>query len=123
MPSNSWQAYLCAMNETDTAKKNFNTFIDAMAIENSKIEKINAITEDPDSIKLVVKQKKIKFIHSCKIFGGICTNQTMTVLGLSAREQEPSLLLLSLTWQKQQLQRKQQSPWTQGFGRAKMPPN
>lgn len=58
MPSNSWQAYLCAMNETDTAKKNFNTFIDAMAIENSKIEKINAITEDPDSIKLVVKQKR-----------------------------------------------------------------
>ena len=32
-----------------------------MAIENSKIERINAITEDPDSIILVVKQKKIKF--------------------------------------------------------------
>ena len=53
-----------------------------MATENSKIEKINAIMEDPDSIKLVVKQKKIKFIHSCKIFGGIRTNPTMTVLGL-----------------------------------------
>ena len=53
-----------------------------MAIENSKIERINAITEDPDSIILVVKQKKIKFIHSCKKFGGTHTNLTTTVVGL-----------------------------------------
>ena len=31
---------------------------------------------------LVVKQKKIKFIHSCKKFGGTRTNPTMTVVGL-----------------------------------------
>jgi hypothetical protein len=53
-----------------------------MAMENSRIEKINAITEDPDSIMLVVKQKKIKFIHSCKKFCGTRTNQTTTVVGL-----------------------------------------
>jgi hypothetical protein len=53
-----------------------------MATENSKIEMINAITEDPDSIMLVVKQKKIKFIHSCKKFGGTRTDQTTTVVGL-----------------------------------------
>jgi hypothetical protein len=53
-----------------------------MAAENSRIEKINAITEDPDSIMLVVKQKKIKFIHSCKKFGGTRTNQTTNIVGL-----------------------------------------
>ena len=52
-----------------------------MATENSKIEKINAITEDPDSIMLVVEQKKIKFIHSYKKFGSTRTNQTTTVVG------------------------------------------
>ena len=81
-PSNSWQAYLGTTNKTDTANKNFNAFIIAMATENSKIEKINAITEDPDSIMLVVEQKKIKFIHSCKKFGGTRTNPTTTVVGL-----------------------------------------
>ncbi len=64
------------------ANKNFNVFIDAMAAENSRIEKINAITEDPDSIMLVVEQKKIKFIHSYKKFGGTRTNQTTTIVGL-----------------------------------------
>ncbi len=55
-----------------------------MAAENLKIEKINAITEDPDSIMLLLKQKKIKFIHSCKKFGG--TRTTVVVLiGQGAR--------------------------------------
>ena len=31
---------------------------------------------------LVVEQKKIKFIHSCKKFGGTRTNPTTTVVGL-----------------------------------------
>ena len=53
-----------------------------MATEYSKIKKINAITEDPESIMLVVEQTKIKFIHSCKKFGGTCTNPTTTFVGL-----------------------------------------
>jgi hypothetical protein len=53
-----------------------------MVTGNSKIEKINTITEDPDSIMLVVNQKKIKFIHSCKKFVGIPTNPITTVVGL-----------------------------------------
>jgi len=63
------------MNETDSANRHFG----AMATENSNIERINAITEDPDSILLVVEGKKIKFIHSCKKFGGTRTNSTTTV--------------------------------------------
>ncbi len=63
-PSNSWQAHLRTTNETDSANRHFGAFIGAMAMENSKIERINAITEDPDSILLVVEGKKIKFIHS-----------------------------------------------------------
>ena len=81
-PSNSWQAHLRTMNETDAANRHFGAFIDAMATENSKIERINTITEDPDSIMLVVEGKKIKFIHSCKKFGGTRTNPTTTVAGL-----------------------------------------
>jgi len=80
-PSNSLQEYLRAMNETDKANKNFGVFINATGTEGLKILKINAITKDPNSIMLV-KQKKIKFIHSCKKFGGTCTNPTMTVVGL-----------------------------------------
>jgi len=64
------------MNETDSANRHFGG---AMATENSNIERINAITEDPDSILLVVEGKKIKFIHSCKKFGGTRTNPTTTV--------------------------------------------
>jgi len=70
------------MNKTNTANRYFSAFIGAMATENSKIKRINAITEDPDSIMLVVKGKKIKFIHICKKFGGTCTNPTTTVAGL-----------------------------------------
>ena len=81
-PSNSWQAYLRTTNETNAANKNFDAFIVAMAADDSKIEKINTITEDPASIMLVVEQKKIKFIHSCKKFGGTRTNPTTTVVGL-----------------------------------------
>jgi hypothetical protein len=55
MPSNSWQAHLQAVNETNATNKNFDAFINAMAVGNSKIEKINAIMEDPDSIMLVVE--------------------------------------------------------------------
>jgi len=69
------------MKETDAANRHFGTFIGAMATENSKIERINAITEDPDRIMLVVEGKKIKFIHSCKKFGGTRTNPTTTVAG------------------------------------------
>jgi hypothetical protein len=52
-----------------------------MGTEDSKILKINSITEEPNSIMLV-KQKKIKFIHSCKKFGGTRTNPSTTVVGL-----------------------------------------
>jgi hypothetical protein len=92
------------MNETDAANKNFDVFINAMATENPKTEKINAIAEDPDSIMLVVQEKKIKFIHSCKKKAAPTPIQPPSLLASSAKKQEPSLL--SLTRLKQQLQRK-----------------
>jgi hypothetical protein len=57
-----------------------------MAMGNLKIEKINAITEDPNSIMLVVKQKKIKFIHSA----APAPIQPRPLLALLAKEQECS---------------------------------
>ena len=50
---NSWQAFLCAINEADSTNKNFGAFINAMAEKNSKNDKINALMEDPDSIIMV----------------------------------------------------------------------
>lgn len=85
------------MNETDAANKNFDVFINAMATENPK-------TKDPDSIMLVVQEKKIKFIHSCKKKAAPTPIQPPSLLASSAKKQEPSLL--SLTRLKQQLQRK-----------------
>jgi len=120
-PSNSWQAHLQTTNETDSANRNFGAFIGAMATENSKIERINAITEDPDSILLVVEGKRIKFIHSCKKFGGTHTNPSTTIACPYAKEREHSKS--SLIWKMLQPQRKCRSPWTPGSGRAKMSPN
>jgi len=61
-----------------------------MATENSKNEKINAIMEDPDSIMLVVEQKKIKFIHSCKNLAAPAPIQLRSLLVSLAKEQELS---------------------------------
>jgi hypothetical protein len=80
--SKSWHAHIRTTNKTDSANRHFGAFIGAMAMENSKIERINAISEDPDSILLVVEGKRIKFIHSCKKFGGTRTNPTTTVASL-----------------------------------------
>ena len=120
MSSNSWQAYFWATNKTDAANKNFSALIDTMVTGNSKIEKINTITEDPDSIMLVVNQKKIKFIHSCKKMSASPPIQSQPSSASLAKEQERSLLLL--IQKKQQAQRKWHSFQTQGSGHAKMPP-
>ncbi len=127
-----------------------------MAAGYLKTEKINAITEDPHSIMLVVEQKKIKFIHSCKKFGSTCTNPIMTIVGLIGQgarafpkkikcilsckkfggtRTNPTTTGIGLIGQgarafpividldKAVTSQKVRSPWMQGSGRAKMPPN
>jgi hypothetical protein len=80
---NSWQAHLCSISEADLANKNFGAFINAMAEKNSKNDKNTALMEDPDSIIMVVDNRnRVKFIHSCKKFGGTCTKSATMIEGL-----------------------------------------
>jgi hypothetical protein len=50
---NSWQVHLCSMNEADKINMNFNTLINAMENKNSKNDKVNSLTKDPDSNVMV----------------------------------------------------------------------
>ena len=73
--------------------KYFNAFINARKL---KIEKINTITEAPNSIMLVIDQKKIKFIHSCKKFGSTRTNPTTTIVGLIGQGERAFPIIIEL---------------------------
>jgi hypothetical protein len=80
---NSWQACLCSISKANLANKNFGAFISAMAEKNLKNDKITALTEDLDSIIMVADNRnRVKFIHSCKKFGGSCIKSATTIGGL-----------------------------------------
>lgn len=80
---NSWQTHLNAVNACDTANRNFGAFVNALGDDKPSNDKINALTEDPDSIVVVAdNHRRVKFVHSCKKFGGTRTKPTITVGGL-----------------------------------------
>ncbi len=80
---NSWLAHLCAKNKNDSANKNFDAFVTVMEAKKSKNDKIVSFTKDPDRIVVIANNcQRVKFIHSLKKIGGICTNTAMTVGGL-----------------------------------------
>jgi hypothetical protein len=79
----SWLAHLREINTTDQANKNFGAFVDATAVEKGRNDKINTIAEDPDSIVVLAdNNRRVKFIHNCKKFGGTQNNTAVTVGGL-----------------------------------------
>jgi hypothetical protein len=48
-----------------------------------KNDKITTLTEDPDSIIVVTDNRnRVRFIHSCKKFGGPCTKSATLIGGL-----------------------------------------
>ena len=70
----SWLAHLPEINTADQVNKNFDTFVDATAVEKPKNDKINAIAEDPDSIVVVAdNNRRVKFVHNCKKIGALKT--------------------------------------------------
>jgi hypothetical protein len=80
---NSWLSHLRDINAADQANRNFNAFTNATDVDKQKNDKINAISEDPDSIVLIAdNHRRIKFVHSCKKFGGTRINPVVTVGGL-----------------------------------------
>ena len=80
---NSWQSHLNAENSCDKANRNLSAFVKALGNDKTKNDKINALTEDPDSIIVVADNcRRVTFIHSCKNFGGICTISTVSIGGL-----------------------------------------
>jgi hypothetical protein len=50
---NSWLAHLHAVNENDTANKNFDAFVNAMEAKNSKNDKIVFLTKTPTALLLL----------------------------------------------------------------------
>ncbi len=50
---NSWLLHLQEINAVDLANRNFKAFINATNVKKQKNDKINALSEDPDSIVLV----------------------------------------------------------------------
>jgi hypothetical protein len=85
MPFNSWQSHLRSINESDAANRNFGAFVDAFRDTKLSNDMINAITEDPNGIILVVENQKVKFMHSCKKIGGTRTKPTVTVACLTGQ--------------------------------------
>ena len=80
---NSWQSHLSAANACDTANRNLGALVKALSNDKSKNDKINAITEDPNSIVVVTdNRRRVKFVHSCKKFGGTRTISTASIGGL-----------------------------------------
>jgi hypothetical protein len=80
---NSWLLHFHAVNKSDSANKNFGVFVNAMEDNKSKNCKTISLTEDPNSINTLANNcGRVKFIHSCKKFGGTHNNTVLTVGGL-----------------------------------------
>jgi hypothetical protein len=67
----SWSSYFTAFGATDVTNANMALFGDAMDTQKSKIEKINDLIEDEDTVALVKgKDGKVKALHNFKKIGG-----------------------------------------------------
>jgi hypothetical protein len=83
------------LNESNTANSNFGTFINAFRENNSKHDRINAITEDPNCIILAIENQKIKVFHSCKKFGGTRIKLNFNVAGLIGQGMKALLIVIN----------------------------
>ena len=85
----SWQGHFDAFGSSDAANANMAMFSDAMDAEKSKLEKINDLIEDDDTVALIKgKDGKLKALHNFKKIGGtrIRPNmQLICLIGSSAR--------------------------------------
>ena len=55
---NSWQSHLNAKNSCDAANRNLGAFVKALGNDKTKNDKINVLTEDPDSIIVVANNRR-----------------------------------------------------------------
>jgi hypothetical protein len=93
---NSWQSHLSAANACDTANRNLGAFAKALSNDKSKNDKINAITEDPDSIVTVAYNRhRVKFVYSCKKFGGTRTISPVSIGGLIGSRPRASPIVIN----------------------------
>jgi len=85
----SWSSYFTAFGDNDAANANMALFGDAMEAQKSKIEKINDLVEDKDTVALIKgKDGKVKALHNFKKVGGTRIRPEMELLcllGLGAR--------------------------------------
>ncbi len=94
---NSWQLHLNGKNSCDAAYRNLGAFVKALDNDKTKNNKINALMEDPDSIIVVAdNRRRVKFIHSCKKFGGTRTILTVSIGGLVGSGPRASPIIIDL---------------------------
>ena len=94
---NSWQSHLSTANARDAANRNLGAFVKALSNDKLKNDKINALTEDPNSIVIVADNRRwVKFIHSCKKFGGTCTISTVSIGGLIGSGPKASPIVIGM---------------------------
>ena len=67
----SWQSHFDAFGASDAVNPNMALFGDAMDADKSKIEKINDLIEDEDTVALIKgTDGKLKALHNFKKIGG-----------------------------------------------------
>ncbi len=79
----SWLTNFTAFGSSDAANTNMALFGDAMDAQKLKMEKINNLIEDNNTIALITgKDRKMKALHSFKKLGGtrICPNMKLICL-------------------------------------------
>ena len=85
----SWSTHFTAFGSSDAANANMALFGDAMDTQKLKMEKINNLIKDDNTVALITgKDKKMKALHSFKKLGGtrICTNiKLICLFGLGAQ--------------------------------------
>jgi hypothetical protein len=84
-----WSTHFTAFGSSNVANANMALFGDAMDAQKLKMEKINDLIEDNDTVTLITgKDRKMKALHSFKKLGGtrICPDMKLICLfGLGAQ--------------------------------------
>jgi hypothetical protein len=79
----SWLIHFTAFGGSDAANANMPFFGDAMDAQKLKMEKINNLIKDEDTVALITgKDKKMKALHSFKKLGGTRIRPDMKLICL-----------------------------------------
>ena len=82
-PQTSWWTPFTAFSGSDAANANLELFGDAMDTQKLKMENINNLIEEEDTVRLINgNDRKIKTLHGFKKLGGTRTHPNMKLICL-----------------------------------------